>query len=194
MDAAAPQPTLGTPRLVLRPFAIADGPRVRELAGDWAIADTTAVVPHPYPEGGGEAWIATHPGAWAAGHNATFAVVRRGDDLLIGAMGLVIQRFRESGELGYWIGKPYWGRGYATEAAAAVLDLAFGPLGLHRVEATHFTRNPASGRVMEKLGMRPEGVFRQAFVKSGRYEDVAQRAILADEWAAAGVVPLPPAR
>ena len=71
-------------------------------------------------------------------------------------MGLVIQRWRDAGVLGYWIGKPYWG-GYATEAAAALLDLAFGPLGLHRVEATHLTRNPASGRVMEKLGMRFEG-------------------------------------
>jgi RimJ/RimL family protein N-acetyltransferase len=194
MDAAPPQPTLDTPRLVLRPMVPADGPRVRELAGDWAIADTTAVVPHPYPEGGGEAWIAMHPAAWSAGTSVTYAVVLRAGDLLIGVMGLVIRRGRESGELGYWIGKPYWARGYATEAAAAVLDLAFGPLGLHRVEATHFTRNPASGRVMEKLGMRLEGVFRDAFLKWGRYEDVAQRAILADEWAATGVVPLPPAR
>jgi ribosomal-protein-alanine N-acetyltransferase len=109
-------------------------------------------------------------------------------------MGLVIHRSHDSGELGYWIGKPYWGRGYATEAAAAVLDFAFGPLALHRVEATHFTRNPASGRVMEKLGMRLEGVFRDAHRKWGRYEDIAQRAILADEWAATGVVPLPAAR
>jgi RimJ/RimL family protein N-acetyltransferase len=194
MDTALPQPTLATPRLVLRPFVIADGPRVRELAGDWAIADTTAVVPHPYPEGGGEQWIANHPADWAAGHAVTYGVVLRAEDLLVGAMGLGIERWRAVGVLGYWIGKPYWGRGYATEAAAALLDLAFGPLALHRVEATHLIRNPASGRVMEKLGMRFEGAFRDATLKWGRYEDVAQRAILADEWAAAGVVPLPRAR
>lgn len=194
MDPAPPQPTLQTARLVLRPMVPGDGRRVRELAGDRAIADTTAMIPHPYPKGGAEHWIATQPPDWAVGRGVTFAVVLRSEDLLVGAMGLVIDRAREAGVLGYWIGKPYWGRGYATEAAAAVLDLAFGPLGLHRVEATHLTRNPASGRVMEKLGMRPEGVFRDAMLKWSRYEDVAQRAILADEWAAVGVVPLPPAR
>ena len=194
MDAIPPLPTLQTPRLLLRPMTLADAPRVQELAGDRAIADTTALIPHPYPEGAAEAWIATHPTAWAAGHGATFAVALRAGDLLVGAMGLVIRRSQDSASLGYWIGKPFWGQGYATEAAAAVLDLAFGPLGLHRVEATHLTRNPASGRVMEKLGMRPEGVFREAILKWDRYEDVAQRAILADEWAARGPVPIPPAR
>jgi [ribosomal protein S5]-alanine N-acetyltransferase len=84
--------------------------------------------------------------------------------------------------MGYWIGVPYWGRGYCTEAAGALLAHAFGPLGLHRVHATHLTRNPASGRVMQKLGMRHEGRMREHFLKWGVFEDVERYGILDREW------------
>jgi RimJ/RimL family protein N-acetyltransferase len=180
-----PQPTLTTERLVLRPFRPADGPTVDELAGDRRVADTTGAIPHPYPKGGSLDWIATHAGHWSNGRGAEYAVTLRGaNDLPIGAVGLSIDRANRSASLGYWIGVPYWGRGYGTEAARAVVDLAFELVGLNRVAATYLTRNPASGRIMEKLGMSLEGVSRQAIVKWDVAEDLAQRAILRSEWEA----------
>ena len=80
------------------------------------------------------------------------------------------------------IAVPHWNLGYATEAARAVLAYGFGELGLRRIHAGHLTRNPASGRVMEKLGMEPEGVFRQHILKWAVPEDVAHRGILREEF------------
>ena len=176
-----PQPTLRTERLILRPFTADDGLRVEELAGAREIADTTAHVPHPYPAGGGAGWIATHGPKWAAGQSITFAVTTAPDGL-IGAMGLIVVERVNSATLGYWTGVSYWGRGFTTEAARAVVDFGFEVVGLNRVDATYLTRNPASGRVMEKIGMRAEGIFREAERKWGVYEDVAQKAILRSEW------------
>jgi len=176
------QPTLRTSRLVLRPFVLDDGATVEELAGAWEVADTTLHIPHPYPPGAGEQWIATHPAAWESGTGVTYAISEAVAGTLMGAVGLTIAPPHARGELGYWIGVPFWNRGYCTEASRAVLELGFGQLGLHRIQARHLTRNPASGRVMEKLGMRHEGVHRHAMRKNDRFEDLAMYAILADEW------------
>lgn len=174
-----PQPTLYTERLLLRPFIVADAPDVQRLAGARAIADTTLLIPHPYPDGAAEAWIGTHARGHAEGKLAVFAITSRAEGTLLGAMGLVIASAHASAELGYWIGEPYWGRGYATEAGHAVLDFGFTTLGLHRIHAHHMLRNPQSGRVMVKLGMRFEGILRHAIRKWDTFEDVAQYAILA---------------
>ena len=76
------------------------------------------------------------------------------------------------------LGRPFWGRGYATEAARAVIEYGFSVLNLHRIYAMHFSRNPASGRVMEKCGMVHEGRFREHVRKWGVFEDVDLRGIL----------------
>jgi len=177
-----PQPTLETPRLRLRPFTPADAPAVQALAGAREVADTTLTVPHPYPDGAAEAWVATHRPAWEAGTSITYAVTEAAGGSLVGAVGLEITPVNASAELGYWVAVPAWGRGYATEAAAALCGYAFAALGVHRIQARHFVRNPASGRVMQKLGMRFEGVLRGAVRKSGRFEDLALYAVLAPEW------------
>jgi ribosomal-protein-alanine N-acetyltransferase len=104
-----------------------------------------------------EEWISTHQEKFERGELVNFAIVLRNDDMLIGAIGLVINQQHENAELGYWIGKPYWGNGYCTEAAKAVLHYGFTVLGLNRIYASHMSRNPASGRVMEKIGMKYEG-------------------------------------
>ncbi|MGH9888420.1 MAG: GNAT family N-acetyltransferase, partial [bacterium] len=175
------QPTIETERLVLRPYTRADGPEVFRLAGSRAIADTTLSIPHPYPKGGAEMWIDTHPAAWEAGAGATFAVVERESGRLIGTVGIVIAPEHSRGEIGYWIDADRWNRGYCTEAASAVVTFAFDGLQLHRVEARHLTRNAASGRVMQKLGMRLEGVHRQALKKWDQFEDVAVYGLLAPD-------------
>ena len=176
------QPTLETARLVLRPFAAADAPAVQALAGAREVADTTLHVPHPYPDGAAEGWIATHAPAWAAGTLAAYAIVDPADGGLRGAVALAVATEHARAELGYWVGVPWWGRGIATEAARALVGLGFARLALHRVQARHLTRNPASGRVMQKLGMRLEGVHREAFRKWDRFEDTAMYAVLDREW------------
>lgn len=175
----APLPTLQTGRLVLRPFEAMDAPEVQRLAGDRAIAASTLTVPHPYPDGAAESWIATHQDHWTKRKVLTLAVTTRDGGALVGAVGLALTMSDRRAELGYWIGVPHWNRGYATEAARAVLDFGFGTLGLHRIMARHMARNPASGRVMQKLGMQQEGVLRHHTLKWGEFEDLVVYAKLA---------------
>ncbi|BET67985.1 GNAT family protein [Opitutales bacterium ASA1] len=175
-------PTLLTARLQLRPFADSDASTVERLAGDLRIAATTATIPHPYPPGTAAAWIVTHEAAWNLGRGLTLAIVERDGGTVVGAVGLNITPEHRSAELGYWIGAEVWGRGIATEAARALVDHGFGALDLHRVHAHHFARNTASGRVLEKVGMRPEGLRREAFLKWERFEDVREWGMLRSDW------------
>ena len=177
-----PQPVLKTPRLWLRPFDLADAPNVHALAGDSRIASTTLSIPHPYEEGMAEAWILSQRQLYLAGVVASFALVLQETRELAGAIGLHIEPRHLRAELGYWIGVPFWNRGYATEAGRAMLEFAFGVLELHRVHASHFTRNPASGAVMRKLGMSHEGRMRQHVLKDGVFEDLEFYSILRSEY------------
>ncbi|PYO04474.1 MAG: GNAT family N-acetyltransferase [Gemmatimonadetes bacterium] len=179
------QPTLTTERLTLRPFKADDAFDVERLAGMREIADTTLNIPHPYPHGGAASWIRLHGPAWENGTSATFAIVGRKTGALVGAISLMIKREHRRAELGYWIALDCWNRGYATEASQRLVDFGFEVLGLHRIEARHFLRNPASGRVMEKVGMQPEGVERDWVIKWDRYESLARYSILEPEWRAA---------
>lgn len=175
-------PTLVTDRLILRPFRLEDAPIVRELAGEWEIAATTINIPHPYEEGMAEEWIARHQEEFDKGEGVTFAITLKPDGRLIGAIGLHINQTHHWAEMGYWIGKPYWNRGYCTEAAREVVRYAFEVLGLNRVQARHMRKNPASGRVMQKVGMKYEGTLRQSVFRWGKFEDVAIYAILRHEY------------
>lgn len=175
-------PSLQTARLLLRPFELSDAPDVQRLAGDRDIADTTLNIPHPYKNGDAEEWISTHEPGFEKGELCNFAIVLSDTDELIGAIGLtVVKRFQRA-EMGYWIGKPYWNRGYCTEACEAVLEFGFTELNLNRIYATYLTRNPASGRIMEKLGMTNEGLIRQHVIKWNQFEDIYLYGILKEEW------------
>ncbi|MEP6622348.1 MAG: GNAT family N-acetyltransferase [bacterium] len=179
-----PLPCLRTERLILRPFASSDGPAVERLAGAREVADTTLTIPHPYPAGGGANWIATHAGAWEQDRGLALAIcLGPAGDTLVGAVSLQLSLPHSHGELGYWIGAASWGRGYATEAARAVTAYAFTTLALHRVQGRHFTRNAASGQVLQKLGMQFEGLHRHAYSRWNRFEDVAVYGVLAEQWA-----------
>ena len=179
------QPTLVTERLTLRPFIPDDAFDIERLAGMREIADTTLTIPHPYPHGAAAEWILTHAPAWENGTAATFAVVENETGRLIGVASLMIKREHRRAELGYWIALDSWNRGYATEANQRLMDFGFEALDLHRIEARHFIRNPASGRVMLKLGMQPEGVERDWAMKGDRFESLAVYSILEPEWRAA---------
>ncbi len=187
------RPTLVTARLMLRPFRLADAPEVQRLAGARQVAEMTLNIPHPYPDGAAEEWISSHRMRFEQGASLTLAVTLQGKGTLLGAVALMVADAHRA-ELGYWIGTPYWGQGYCTEAARALVDYGFRVMGLHRIVATHFTRNPASGRVMQKLGMRYEGCLREHVHKGDRYEDLALYGILRDEWLAIEPVPVPQTR
>jgi RimJ/RimL family protein N-acetyltransferase len=178
------QPTITTSRLTLRPFSLSDAPAIIPLAGDRRVAATTLLIPHPYSLADAEKWISGHRTALERGESIDFAVCLR-NSTLIGAIGMGFKREHERAEIGYWIGVPWWGQGYATAAAAAVMDWAFATLGLHRIYAYHYASNPASGRVLAKLGMVREGVLRGHIVKWDEHMDCVQYGILRPEWEAA---------
>jgi RimJ/RimL family protein N-acetyltransferase len=146
------------------------------------VALNTLLIPHPYPEGAAAEWIAGQQQTFDAGVTIVFAVTERAGGAVAGAIGLRLARESDSAEVGYWIGVPFWGRGYATEGGGAVVAYAFDGLGLNRVYAEHFARNEASGRVLQKLGMRHEGTHRQSHKKWGEYLDSKSYAILREEW------------
>ena len=179
---ASQQPSLTTERLTLRAFDERDAPAVQSLAGDRAIADTTLSIPHPYEDGVAEWWIGQQHEQFEAGTHAIFAVERATDQQLLGAISLTIERDMSAAELGYWIGQPFWNDGYATEAALRIVEYAFVDLDLNRISSRHLVRNPASGRVMQKIGMQHEGTLREATVKWERFEDLELYSLLRREW------------
>ncbi|MBN1406970.1 MAG: GNAT family N-acetyltransferase [Calditrichaceae bacterium] len=174
--------TIKTNRLLLRPFQLSDGNDVQRLAGEFEIADTTLFIPHPYEDGVAEQWIRTHEEHLKSGKEIIFAITLQNTKELIGSIGLIVNKEHEKAELGYWIGKPYWNKGYATEAAEAMLKFGFEDINLNRIHAHYFARNPASGKVMEKLGMRYEGTLRDDIKKWGKFEDIKIYGILKSEY------------
>ena len=147
-----------TARLLLRPLRDTDAEALTALAGNWDVARMTARIPHPYPEGLAKRWIAEQAAARESGDAFAFAILLEGR--LVGLVGLEHQdggRF----ELGYWIGEPWWGQGFATEAAGAAVRFAFEALGADSLEAGWLFDNPASGRVLAKCGFVRTGEMMQ---------------------------------
>ncbi|MDB5327612.1 MAG: GCN5-related N-acetyltransferase [Phycisphaerales bacterium] len=173
-------PTLQTPRLALRYFRVTDAARVQLLAGDFRVAQMTVAIPHPYPDGAAEAWIATHDNLWREQGVGTWAICRapEGAEELVGCVSLITNRKHNRADFGYWIGVDYWNHGYCTEAAAAVMAFGFNTMKLARIGAVHLASNPASGRVMQKLGMTCEGTQRHYILHRGESSDVVNYGIL----------------
>lgn len=178
------RPVLETDRLRLRPLASRDAPAVAELAGRREIWQTTLNIPHPYEPAMAVEWIAGHEPAFRRLQLVNFGLFERPTGDLVGTVGLSLKLEHRRGELGYWIGVPFWGRGYATEAVRALIDWAFPTFDLHRVEAHHFEGNDASGAVMRKVGMSYEARVREPVLKDGKFLDIHAYAILRKEWEA----------
>jgi RimJ/RimL family protein N-acetyltransferase len=161
-----------TERLLLRPLQLSDAPGIQLLAGDRDVASTTRNIPHPYEDGMAVKWIKSCQKKADAGELINFAITLHSDGSFLGSIGLHLDSGLPQGELGYWIGKPFWNHGYATEAVEAMINHAFTDLGMDGVYAAHFTRNPASGRVMQKAGMLHEGFLKGHTEKWGVLEDL----------------------
>jgi RimJ/RimL family protein N-acetyltransferase len=148
-----PPPVLATARLRLRAPLREEALLIAALANDRRIAENTARIPHPYTLDNAEGFLRY----LEESENETAFAITRTDDVLIGICGLIMKPHKAP-EIGYWLGVPYWGHGYATEAARAVIDHAFEDLGLERLEAGARVSNPASRRVLEKCGFQWSGV------------------------------------
>src|SRR6187551_3027029 len=155
-------PVLETKRLALRAARLEDAKAVAALANERRIAENTARIPYPYKLTDAEQFIA---GASKEGEAAYLITLR--NETIIGACGLMF-REDDAPEIGYWLGVPYWNKGYATEALHAVIDYAFDDLGYAAVQAGARVTNPASRRVLEKCGFQWTGVglYRIPSIKS----------------------------
>lgn len=178
-------PILETERLFLRRPELTDAADVQDYLQERQIAANTLHIPFPYPNGAAEAWVVRTHSAYDAGEACSFAIVHKDENRIIGAVALRLDLEHRRGELGYWVGKPYWNRGYASEAAQRLISYGFDVLGLNRIHATYFADNPASERVMQKIGMRYEGLMRQYYLKWGEFRDTGLYAITRSDYEAA---------
>ena len=186
IDARARRPpVLTTARLLLRELRPSDAPAVAAGAGDDRVARFLIEVPSPYPVALARRWIAGRIAWWELGRGVTFAIARRdAPDALLGSVSLRRHARDRRAELGYWLAADAWGRGYATEAAAAAIDFGFRQLALARIHAQVIVGNEASMRVLAKLGMVNEGTKRRHLRKGNRLHDVVFYGLLRDEWSA----------
>ncbi|MRG87179.1 GNAT family N-acetyltransferase [Salinibacillus xinjiangensis] len=160
-----------TERLVMRPYDLSDAPRAQKLGDDKDVAETT-FIPYPYTLEKVEDWIQNHLSLIENGDAYPLAVILKSERQLIGTMTIRGDKTHNKGELAYWIGKDYWGKGYATEASKKIIEFGFHDLKLNRIWAPVMSKNKASGKVMKKVGLNYEGTLKQDILKWDKYEDV----------------------
>lgn len=175
-------PTLRSARLLLRSVTLADEPAVREMCSDHDSARGTCSIPHPYPEDAAKAWILKMAEGLEKGDRFAWVITMAKTGDFLGTTMLEIDKGNMRAEIGYVISKAHRGKGYASEAAACVVNWGLNSLGLQRVFGLCFGWNDASARVMENAGMSREGVHRRHILKWGRFEDAVHFGALKGEW------------
>lgn len=173
-------PTLESARLRLRPYTEADIPELLPLIGTREVAATTLRIAHPYTEQDAKAFLSSAEDP----DKLWLAITLRSDGRQLGGIGLRVDKQHQHAELGYWLGVNFWRHGYATEAAREILRYGFETLALHRIFASHFKHNPASGRILKKIGMKYEGCQREHLRKWDRFVDSELYGIIRREWEA----------
>ncbi|NLA78030.1 MAG: GNAT family N-acetyltransferase [Erysipelothrix sp.] len=177
-----PAEQLTTSRLRLRRFTLDDVAATAQLCNNINLYQATANLPYPYTEDHATSWITSHQKAWEEGLGFEWALVDKKTDQLLGCVGIFIDKEHQRGEIGYWIGEPFWNQGYASEAAQAIINHGFEELQLNRIFACHLAFNQASGRVMEKAGMFYEGTLKSHHNKDGTLHDMVYYGILKDDY------------
>lgn len=172
-------PIIETERLILKAYTLEDSVAVQRLASDFDIYKSTLHIPHPYDLNTAIQWIETHE---KSNGLITLGAFLKETGELIGAFSLGHDEKKKMGEVGYWVGKTYWNKGYASEGAKALMDYGFVQLKLNRVYGRYLEVNPASAKVMEKIGMKHEGILEEVVVKDGTYHNVGYLAMLRAEW------------
>ena len=164
--------SIHTDRLYLRLFEEEDAETVKELCNNINIYKTTLYIPYPYTINDALEWMKNHKKNFDEDRSYEFAITDKESGDLLGAISLSNHQKFKNGELAYWIGEKYWGKGYGTEAAKALIDFAFEEKNYHKVFARYFKSNPASGKIMEKIGMQQEGLLKDQVIKDEKYEDL----------------------
>ncbi|HEX8308836.1 MAG TPA: GNAT family N-acetyltransferase [Allosphingosinicella sp.] len=148
------QPVLHTPRLILRAPAEPDIPAIVAIAGDWQVASRLTRMPHPYREADALFFLST-----IAPAELVWMIVERSSNLVVGSISIAqLEDASGAVELGYYVAREHWGRGVATEAGSVILAYGIGLFGRTWIKSGYFIDNPASGRVLEKLGFRQKGL------------------------------------
>ena len=160
---------LRTERLTLRPLRPEDAAALHRLVNDWEVAKTLARVPFPYPRELADTWIASTWAQIAAGEAWHLAIIGEegGAEHLVGCVGLTLARDRRTAELGYWVGRRYWGHGVAPEAAGRLCRWALANLEIAGIRASALKDNPRSQAVLRRVGLRPAGEGVQTFLSRG---------------------------
>jgi len=162
-------PMLETARLLLRAFRPADAEAVTELVDDPVVSATLESIPYPYHREYADSWIAIHESLFRERGELHLAIVLRASDQLVGAASLLPPQQRGGPpQLGYWLGRRYWGCGYATEAVEAIIRYARQDLGVRKFAARCMVDNHASVAVLGKLGLRRVGRASQPVTKGER--------------------------
>lgn len=173
---------LSTERLYLSAPRAADIPLIVAHANNLNVTQYTKNIPFPYAEKDAVFWLNLANSGMADGSKYIWAI-RHPDTLaFMGGVGLHVSSKHQHAELGYWIGEPFWGKGYTSEAVEVVMRFGFEKLGLARICAHYLAINGASGRVMEKNGMQLEGTLRQHMFRGDRLHDIKYYGILRKEF------------
>lgn len=177
-------PRIETERLVLRGPTETDLPHMPVVFNDPEIYAYTRNIPYPYGEDDAVAALLRYRRLAAAGEALTLFPECRETGEMIGLVVLILTPDEPKAELGYALGRAWWGKGFATEAASAAVGYAFASLGMDEVNAHAMVRNPASSRVLEKVGMRAVGIAEGLCKKDGEVFDAAGFAISRAAWEA----------
>ncbi|RKE46893.1 GNAT family N-acetyltransferase [Sphingobacterium detergens] len=172
-------PRLETDRLILDKITVEDIPQIVLYLQDKIFSDYTSNIPYPYRKEDAEFWLKLSAEAFKNRKGFTFAI-RDKTGKFLGAIGLHDEG-SDKAELGYWISIPNWNNGYVTEAAKAIIDFGFRELNFNKIYATYFPHNPASGKVMEKIGMKKEALLKQHLKKNGKYYDIPMYSIFKED-------------
>jgi 8-oxo-dGTP diphosphatase len=190
--AAPPFRPLRTERFTIRPLRSEDAAALHRLVNDWEVAKTLARVPFPYPRELADEWVADTHARMAEGrawHLAITGIEQAGTpdekEVLVGCIGLTLDATGKEAELGYWIGRRFWGHGAAPEAAGRLARWALAHLGVERLVASALVENTRSQAVLRRIGFRPAGEGVRDFLSLGGAMPVAlfalERGDLAEE-------------
>lgn len=177
-----PFPELKSDRLILRRCIESDTDAFYALASNTKLTETLTWSAHESKEITAE-FIKSMQKGYDEGNCHTWAIANKATNIFMGLIGLRISKKNNRGEIGYWMGVPHWNSGYMTEAVKTLIAFCFKVLQLNRIQAEHFTTNPASGKVMEKANMKFEGLLRQYILCQDVYMDCKMYSILRDNYA-----------
>ncbi len=167
--------------LILRKLKRNDASSIAQYVNDSEIVKYTYNIPHPYSLKDGEEFVARSMKEWRKGTGYVFGIVLKKE--VVGICSLMkVNTEHRNAELGYWLGRKFWGQGIMTTAASAVVTFGFEELKLHRILVYHLEENIASKRIIEKFGFVPEGKEREAIYRFGRWHHVCMYGLLEKEW------------